>query len=63
MPFSSLTDVDNLSYVVNDILIDEISRNNGVFQHEVIDINGSIFIGEKVCNFFLRLLRHADLRK
>ena len=45
--FHSLTDVDNLTNVVNDILINEINQHDGVFKDVDIDTDGNILVGEK----------------
>ena len=53
--FSSLADVDmrmDLPNVVDQVLIDEINKKDGVFRHEKIDRVGNISVGEKVYNFF-----------
>ena len=47
-----MTDLDNISNVVNDILINEINQTDGVFQQEDIVIDDNIFVGEEVCKFF-----------
>ena len=45
--FFSLTEVNDLSNVVNGILVDEINRDGGEFQNEQIDTD-NIFAGEEV---------------
>ena len=45
--FFSQTEVDDLSNVVNGILVDEINRDGGEFQNEQIDTD-NIFVGEEV---------------
>ena len=47
--------MDNISNVVNDILINQINQTDGVFQQEDIVIDDNIFVGEEVCNFFSAL--------
>ena len=53
--FFSLADVDmrkDLPNVLNQVLIDEVNKKDGVFRHEKIDRVGNFSVGEKVYNFF-----------
>ena len=45
-----LTEVDSLSNVVNDILINEINQKDGVFRHDNISIHGKTLVGEELRN-------------
>ena len=42
----------DLPNVVNQVLIDEVNKKDGVFRHEKIDRVGNISVGEKVYKFF-----------
>ena len=39
--------MDNITNVVNEILVDEINQTDGVFKNEDIDIDDNIFVGEE----------------
>ena len=51
--FCSLATMVNLLNVANQVLIDEIRNEDGLFKNEEIDMDGNIFVGEKICNFVL----------
>ena len=43
----------NLLNVANQVLIDEIRNEDGLFKNEEIDMDGNIIVGEKIFNFVL----------